>query len=263
MESERLPDYLWTKEYLEYIKKNCGVRGYDLDNRSEKCTRPDVGIALRYVSMMSIKTGEDILEVGCGLGRILRELYDLYCVSLYGCDMLPTMIREAHKRVGGITEALIGSKCENLPFKDESFHHIVCWGMFDLTEQTQSFVEMARVLKLGGKLLMTGKGDYYHLGDEEAKKAEEACKRLGIPNHFTDVEAMFKLAEFLGLSVVRQRFFLFRGDFMKDEGVDEMPKQFYEYLFIFRKGKGLGKPKIIDIQIGRKSSRTFRGEIHS
>ena len=78
--------YMSSPEYLDYLVKNCGVRGYDFDDRVEVCARPDVDIVLRYAKWLEIRPGDRVLEVGCGLGRILKELHEEYGISPSGVD---------------------------------------------------------------------------------------------------------------------------------------------------------------------------------
>ena len=45
---------------------------------------------------------------------------------------------------------------------------------------------MIRVTELGGRILITGKNDKYYADDEQAYIAEEAARKKGHPNYFTD-----------------------------------------------------------------------------
>ena len=72
------------------------------------------------------------------------------------------------------------------------FDKIVCYGVFDACFQENAICEMLRILKAGGELLITGKNRYYNEDDGQAIIAEEAARKKGHPNYFTDVNYMLK-----------------------------------------------------------------------
>lgn len=227
--------YLDSDEYLEYLKKNCGVRGFDLDERTPVSTRPDVEIILRYTRGLGVTSDHEVLEVGCGVGRILKELHDEYGVRPHGIDPVEKIVAAARDRVAAITSSLEVAAAEAIPYPRDAFDRVLCWGVFDLTEQVTGLREMARVTKPDGLLLVTGKHDDYFDDDSEALAAEEAARRKGIPNHFTSWPALLDLAASIGLRVLRRSTFARRGDFMNDQpDVDGGPR-FYEYAVVFQK----------------------------
>lgn len=255
-------EYLQSDEYLAYLKKNCGVRGFDIDERTPVSTRPDVDITLRYARGLGITPGEEVLEVGCGVGRILKELHDEFQVLPHGIDPVPMIIDAARERVAAITSSLEVAAAEAIPYQDDTFDAVLCWGVFDLTDQAVSLKEMARVIKSGGLLLLTGKNDDYPDDDSEALLAEEAARRKGIPNHFTDWAKLVELAGSVGLRVLRRSVFERRGDFMRDQPLRGDVSRFYEYAVVFRKhatGRAGGPVEIASLR-----SKTFdrvRGSI--
>lgn len=252
-----MPDYMISQEYLEYLIKNCGVRGYDFEERSEMCLRPDVDVIMRYVRWLDVDPRNSILEVGSGLGRILKELHEEFQVRPSGIDSFPRVAEEARKRVGAICDDIRVSAAEAIDFPDATFDRIMCWGVFDLTEQSLALKEMARVLKHGGKLMLTGKSDHFESDDTEAFLAERGSRRKGIPNHYTDFDALIAWGDVLGLAVERHRFFRRRGDLMLDRFVDVRPARFYEYLVVFSKAsdeKATGGKLPL---VGRAESREF------
>lgn len=248
--------YLQSDEYLDYLKRNCGVRGYDIDERTPVSTRPDVEICLRYIRELGIRKTDEVLEIGCGVGRLLKEIHDEYGVLPHGIDPIPKIIDAARDRVARITSSLEVASAESSPYPDASFDKILCWGVFDLTDQTQALWEMARLLKTGGRLLLTGKHDDYHDDDSEALAAETAARRKGIPNHFTNWQAFTDLSLALGLKVVREWRFARRGDFMNDRPAPASDGRFYEWAVILSKERS---PRSISPApvIGVLTSRTF------
>jgi SAM-dependent methyltransferase len=250
-------DYLNSDEYLEYLKKNCGVRGFDIDERTPVSTRPDVEICLRYIRELEIGRGDEVLEVGSGVGRLLKEIHDEYGVLPHGIDPVPKIVEAARERVGRITSSLEIGSAESTSYPDASFDKLLCWGVFDLTHQAKALTEMARLMKLGGHLLLTGKNDDYNDDDAEARAAEIAARRKGITNHFTDWDAMMAFAARLGLLPVREWRFPRRGDFMNDRPTPDRGARFYEYAVLFQKKRAAALPGG-DPVIASLYSKTFK-----
>jgi len=251
-----MSSYFTRDEYVEYLKKNCGVRGYDFEERTQACTRPDVDIILKYLRHMDIRSGDKLLEIGCGLGRVLKEIHDSFGIRPHGVDVSSKAIDEARKRVASICGDLRVSPAERIEYPESFFDKVLCWGTFDLTEQHQSLSEFARISKLGGRVMITGKNDTYFEDDPEAHLAEVGARNKGITNHFTDFTAFLQYANELGLDCINQFYFLRRGDFMNDLPAKERPTKFYEFCVIFEKRRAF-RPQPYR-EIGSLFSRTFR-----
>ncbi len=250
-------NYMQSQEYLEYLIRNCGVRGCDFQESDKVCKRPDVDIILNYLDWLEIDKSDNLLEVGCGLGRILKEIHDLYDIFPNGVDSYKLVVEEARKRVEAICEKLSTGSAEKMDSPDACFDKILCWGVFDLTNQEEALREMARVLKTRGLLLLTGKNDLYHKDDEEAIVAEQASRKKGIPNHYTDFDALIEWSNKLGLTALKKRFFSRRGDFVGNIYREKKPARFYEYVILFRRDERHDLQGLIAPEVGRKVSRTF------
>lgn len=95
-----------------------------------------------------LKTGGNILDVGCGNGRLLKQLNGY---NRFGLDISPEYLKclEAEK----ITLCL--SKIEDMPFKNDYFDMIVCTDVLEHVEDlNRSLRNIVRVLKPGGTLLL-------------------------------------------------------------------------------------------------------------
>jgi len=253
-----MSNYLSSPTYFDYLVANFGVRGHDFDDRSEGVTRPDVDIIIRYSRLIEPRPGDRLLEVGCGIGRILKELHASYGIRPYGIDLIPAVIEGAKERVADVTTDLRVSAAEAIDHPSSSFDEVLCWGTFDLTEQERSLREMARVTRRGGRILLTGKSDRYHADDSEARIAEEKSREKGIPNHYTDYAAMLRLASALGLDTRHQVFFERRGDFSETGGVPKEPEHFYEWLVVFEKVRDADPAVASDVKICDLYSATYR-----
>jgi len=177
-----------------------------------------------------------VLDVGCGWGRLF-PIYFKRRLEVFGVDISEKMVEEARKNFPNAVISL--SEAEKLPFKNGTFNFVVCFGVFDATFQNESLGEMLRVLKIGGKVLLTGKNANYFSDDKEAFAAEIGAIKKGEPNYFTDYQKLIKEITKNGHKIISTYFFKRRGDFSKkifSKKIFEKEK-FYEYLLIIQKEK--------------------------
>jgi SAM-dependent methyltransferase len=116
-----------------------------------------------------------------------------------------------------------------------SLMRVVCWAVFDACFQEEALAEMARVLRVGGRLLLTGKHDDYWDDDELAYTAEVNARAKGHPNYFTHFPALAAALPELGLQLERAFYFERRGDLAINRYLLAPPPHFYEYVAIVRK----------------------------
>lgn len=113
---------------------------------------PDILFFQQYV-----KTGDQVLDVGCGNGRFLAVLEDkdIECVGLDNCQPL---LEIAQKNVKGKSRFVKGDILD-LPFNDGHFNVVVSMAVLhhipskELREQ--AIKELKRVLKSGGTLIIS------------------------------------------------------------------------------------------------------------
>lgn len=239
--------------YIEYLKKFFGVRGFDFEDKAPNV--PGVEICLQYINLLKILPSSKLLEVGCGLGRVLREIYSTK-IDLYGIDLHQDIIDAARERVQPYVKELKVSPAEDIDFENSFFNYLICWGVFDLTKQSISLKEFSRILKLNGKLLLSGKADNYEIDDQEAYLAEKACIQKKIPNHFTNFDLLIIYLPTLGFKVDEVRFFKRRGDLANNIFSTEMPDSFYEYVLILSKEKEVDYSTVKLMTIENKNSYT-------
>jgi len=112
----------------------------------------------QLVSLFRLHPGARILDVGAGTGGIIP--YILQAIgpegSIWAVDFSEKMVeigREKFKDEPRVRFSLSAVEC--LPFADEFFHHIVCFGAFPHFADKQLAVkEMRRVLKTQGTLII-------------------------------------------------------------------------------------------------------------
>jgi len=115
-------------------------------------------------SLLGIKDGERVLDIGCGPGRHSWEACRQACCLVYALDieggelarakgMLQEMDNQGESRGQWI---LVQGSTMNLPFKEASFDKIICSEVLEhVPDDQQSIREMARVLKDDGVIAIS------------------------------------------------------------------------------------------------------------
>nr|WP_294467245.1 class I SAM-dependent methyltransferase [uncultured Anaerofustis sp.] len=98
-----------------------------------------------------VKKDMKILDVGCGYGRTLNELYDFGYKNLYGIDFSGNMIKRARMNNPSIDFKV---NDVDLPYKDDTFDAVILFAVLtcisDNDTQRDLIREIYRVLKPGG-----------------------------------------------------------------------------------------------------------------
>jgi ubiquinone/menaquinone biosynthesis C-methylase UbiE len=91
------------------------------------------------------------LEVGCGEGRVCRDLRELG-YDVVGLDAAPTLVAAAHA-TDPDGQYVVGA-AEELPFPDDVFDLVVAYNsLMDVADMPCAVAEAARVLVPGGQLV--------------------------------------------------------------------------------------------------------------
>jgi len=103
-----------------------------------------------------IKNGQKVLDFGCGTGIIINKLNKLFSNCKFtGVDVSETAIKIAKKK-NPLTKFWVVEDGNKFPFKSFSFDTILAADVIEHVYNTESTVlEMARVLKKGGKIMIT------------------------------------------------------------------------------------------------------------
>lgn len=226
----------WNEEYLKYWKQKVSEsNGEDsLLNDINNTKAPSDDISYLYFKKFDIKSQDKILDFGCGYGRSY-SYFEITQGQYYGIDISNAMIQSFKEKYPQVANQLHVAEGENLPFENNFFNFIVCFGVFDACYQEEALFEMLRVLKHGGNILLTGKNFNYCNNDTEALIAEEKAREKKHPNYFTDVNYMIQqlLAH---KAIIRDAYyFKKRGDFSKNLYCKEPMEQFYEYALFIEK----------------------------
>lgn len=109
------------------------------------------------LSLLDLEEGEGFLDVGCGTGWAVRQAAEsLKAGQACGIDISPKMIENA---VGETlnshnTEFQVAS-AESIPYANDSFSSIICtFSIHHYQNPVQALLEMRRVLKLGGSIIV-------------------------------------------------------------------------------------------------------------
>lgn len=248
----------WNKSYIDYWKRR--VSEANIHNKTSQINKDDCLTNsdqqyFRAIEFLGLQKNKSILEMGCGFGRSLPFLYN-FSKKLTAIDISEDMIFEAKRKYNELEEvSYFVCEAEQTPLRSSSFSYIICYGVFDALYQAKALLEMNRLIKTGGNVLISGKNDNYYDDDDLAYTAEVNARNKRHPNYFTDVNLLLSgvIKEF-GFEIEKVKFFERRGDMAKDKYLIKVPQFFYEYIMVIRK---VEDAKSITIDISNLFSKTF------
>lgn len=108
----------------------------------------------KYLNLLGMKSGEKVLDVGCGTGTFLARVAKTYGVDCTGIDVSKESIAKAKQWLVPCLHFQVADAVK-LPFEDESFDYVLSFDVLEhIEDQNKALSEMARVLKRGGWLLI-------------------------------------------------------------------------------------------------------------
>jgi len=123
------------------------------------------GLFLIYknsLALIDLKKGDSLLDIGCGRGKILHELESAQGgFKLFGIDSEPEKIEIAKSFNSSSKISFKIAYASDLPYTNGSMDWIISTLSFhhmSAEEKGKAIGEIARVLKPGGKLLITDFG---------------------------------------------------------------------------------------------------------
>jgi ubiquinone/menaquinone biosynthesis C-methylase UbiE len=135
--------------------------------------------------------GTRILDVGTGTGRLLRYLqghHDTTALQV-GVDLSIEMLRVASERIHFPSTPLLQCDADLLPFPDNSFDLITCFGLLEYVADLRSFLrEFFRVIAPTGFLLFTCRNverltsfrnGHYPVADHARYSVQSALRECG------------------------------------------------------------------------------------
>ena len=200
------------KERIRRVVESQAIRKLGLDQYKTKVAEHydgPAGAVLAFGSMLSlheplvgrmIKSGnfdvtrfDSILDIGSGAGQIMGHLVAAAApqTRLTGLDLSAGMLARAAKRVNSDRPSYVAGDMTDLPFEDGTFDCVTCGFVIEhLPDPMPGLVEMHRVLKPGGRMLLLATEDTY-LGawvsrlwscrTYNREELADACDAAGLP----------------------------------------------------------------------------------
>ena len=146
---EKVWDSLAASRELANVAASGECNEAGLRSSVENCLR-------NLLELARISREDDVLEIGCGVGRVGREL-QAHCKSWTGCDISTKMLEYAEERLRGIDNIrLVPLRRGGLrEFKARSFDVVFATNMLghlDEIDRWRYVEEAFRVLRPGGRL---------------------------------------------------------------------------------------------------------------
>jgi len=135
-----------------------GSNGYEpVADRFMSCrSQSRVGVDTVREWAKSLPRGAVVLDLGCGNGRPVCQVFVDEGFTVYGLDGSASMIAAFRAQFPGAQAEC--SRIEDSDFFDRTFDGVVAWGLiFLLTPEAQSLLirKVSKVLNSGGKFLFT------------------------------------------------------------------------------------------------------------
>ena len=220
---------------------------------------PSPALVDKLLKIIFLKKVNKILDLGCSFGRMFPVL-SKHSEYIIGIDPDPYALQRASEF--SYKELLVGTT-EKTGLKDSDLDFVFCWAVFDVVNQSESLLEINRILQKGGRALITGKSTNYREDDDLAFKAEKNAFIKKFPNNFTDLKLLDEnLVEF-GFEIELFELFSQRGDFglfngeLRESKIDTSASA-YEFLLVCSKRSKPSK-SISQISISSHLSSTAEG----
>ena len=197
-------------ELSRQIYEQLGVAGLE----SRTSTEWDRRTVARVEKMLSESNAKEILDAGCGYGRIAVPLAQAG-YKIVGIDVSPLMLAEAKRRADRAAISIdlqLGDLCR-LPYDDDSFDVVLCmWLTFNellnQNDQLAALAEMSRVVRPEGWCLIDGPPYMEDPGDVDEVDMSKYRSR-GEQDVFTEVatdkcSAGRRFAELMELSGIKR-----------------------------------------------------------
>lgn len=188
---------------ISAVAKEYSLIANNYDNRWQSFTSASISQTLQFIN---IKPGENLLDIGCGTGELLKMIHDKEpSANLYGLDLSADMLAIADQKLPKGINLDLGES-SSLKYQQDKFDIIVstnslhCWA-----DKKLSLRNITKVLKPGGKIIITDLcNDYFSM-----KLFELHIKTIRqIPVNILSSKALCKLASNVGL--IDQRILKYR-----------------------------------------------------
>lgn len=180
----------------------------EFDRQAERWFRRELSAEERKMleqiaQLAQIRSTDRVLDVACGTGVVSFALAS-QAREVVGIDISPGMLAKARKirhRRGIRNVHFVLGQAEHMPFADGEFDLVVCrLAIHHFPQPEKEIREMARVLKVGGRLVIS---DTVSSEDEREARLHNALERLRDPSHtrMLSQTELTQLIESVGLRV--------------------------------------------------------------
>lgn len=173
----------------------------------------------KTADLAGIQVGETVLDVGCGTGTLAIEVQQRVGLTgrVYGVDPGTEQIARARSKVARRNVPIdfqIGV-IEQLPFPDQTFDVVLSTLMMHHLPDSlkrQGLAEIARVLKVGGRLVIAdfkpkrerhGQAARFHAGGSSMQELAALVKEAGFSQVETEEMQLPRFSAFPGAGFVR------------------------------------------------------------
>lgn len=165
----------------DYWASASGAKWVDHEESLDTMLQP---VLDRLLLEAKLRTGERVLDIGCGTGASTLAAADLVGPNgiAIGADISPVMLNRAHERAEGLSNAsFIEADAQTYAFEPGSFDAIISrFGVMFFSDPVAAFANMAKTLSDDGRLICLAWGP---LADNPwfALPRKVAIDRLGQP----------------------------------------------------------------------------------
>ena len=222
-------------EYVTYWES----RVANTNNGSEKkdITTSD-DILKTNLDMLKVNNEDLFLDYGCGTCRTFEKYIEI-CENrnnYYGVDISDVALNKARAKYPDLNgNNLRLTYVISIPFEDNTFDKVFCYGVLDCCDQEQTISELVRVCRIDGLIWITGKNYHYHEDDELAYEAEMKARSNNFPNHFTKLKELQTQLCSNNVTVIKVLYFNRRGDASRFLYSEEEQEKFYEWAMMISK----------------------------
>lgn len=233
--NENVNNKKFWNDYVTYWE----TRVADTNNGREKkdITTSDDILRMNF-EMLNVNAEDLFLDYGCGTCRTF-EKYIEKCKegkNYFGVDISDAALNKAKKKYSNLCgNNLCSTDGEMIPFDDNTFDKVFCYGVLDCCNQEQTISELVRVCRIDGLIWITGKNYHYCDDDLLAYEAEVKARNNMFPNHFTKLKELQNQLRANSVELVKTLFFCRRGDASRFLYSEKVQERFYEWAMMIRK----------------------------